>query len=222
MKTFKIRCSQIGEIMTNGRSKSEPLGNTCKTYVKKWMLEQIYNRKIEITSKYMDKGSIVEDESIDFISAMIGIDGLIKNEKYYEDDFMTGTPDVLTADLLIEVKNSWDFSTFPYFMKESFNKDYYWQIQGYLNLTGLQKAMLVYTLQDTPIHLIHGECKRHCWNTGDDFDDVLPDFIKRMTYDDILPTDKIRTFEIERNQEDIDKIIERVKECREYINQLTQ
>lgn len=205
--------------MTDGKAKGT-MGKTGETYLKKWMLEQIYNRRIDVTSKYMEKGQIMEDESIDFISAMIKIKGLIKNETHFEDDFMTGTPDLILSDKIIDVKNVWSFATFPYFDKTCPNNDYYWQLQGYMHLTGKNAAQLIYVLSDTPLHLIEKECYWHCQKNGLINEEELPEWIAKMTYSDVLPDDKIRVFDIERNQDDIDRIIERVKVCREFINNL--
>ena len=219
MKEFKIRCSQIGSIMAEGKTKGT-LGKTAETYLKNWMLEQVFNRKKEISSKYMEKGSIMEDESIDFISAFTGLPPLEKNQTFFEDDFMNGTPDIITESLLIEVKNSWDCFTFPYFDNSCPNSDYYWQVHGYLHLTGKSAAKLIYVLSDTPLHLIEKECYWHCQRNGLDFEDELPLWVAKMTYSDVLPDDKIRIFDIQRNDEDIQRIIERVKLCREFINNL--
>lgn len=220
MKEFKIRCSSIGEIMTDGKTKGT-LGKTAQTYLKTWMLEQVYNRKKQVSTKYMDKGLIMEDENLDFAGMILGVT-LEKNQTYFNGDFITGTPDAITDDFLVELKSSWDFSTFPYFETECPNSDYYWQVQGYLHLTGLMSAKLIYVLSDTPLNIINQECKSYCFKTGLSFDDELPDFIQKMTYSDILPSDKIRIFDIDRNDEDIQRIIDRVKLCREYINQITK
>ena len=77
-KTFKIRCSAIGQIMTDGKAKGT-MGKTAESYLKQWAIEQIFNRRKEISSKYMDKGVIMEDESIDFIASFTGLHGLLKN-----------------------------------------------------------------------------------------------------------------------------------------------
>ena len=44
MKEFKIRCSAIGQIMTDGRAKGT-MGKTAESYLKLWVLEQVFNRK---------------------------------------------------------------------------------------------------------------------------------------------------------------------------------
>lgn len=219
MKEFKIRCSAIGQIMTDGRAKGT-MGKTAESYLKLWVLEQVFNRKKMISTKYMVKGNIMEDYGIDRIGAWLEIPDAIKNEQHFEDEFMTGTPDLLSGDMVIDLKSSWDFTTFPYFDTECPNSDYYWQLQGYMHLTGKKSAKLIYVLSDTPLHLIESECKSYCWKTGEMFEDVIADFVHRMTYNDIMPHEKIRIFDIERNDEDIQRIIERVKLCREFINNL--
>lgn len=221
MKDFKCRCSAIGKIMTAPRAKSETLSETCKTYLKEWVIEQLFNRKKEFSNKYTEKGLIVEDNSLDFIGEQLGLGLLFKNEKYFENDFITGTPDVILPDLVIDAKNSWDVFTFPYFETEIPNKDYYWQAQGYMALTGKSKFKLVYVLSDTPYNLIDRECNSYCYKNGIEPDvEIYNEFAAKMTYSDVPNEMKIKSFEIERNDADILAIKEKVKECRLFINQL--
>ena len=218
MKEFKIRCSAIGQIMKNGRSKTEKLGETTKTYCETWLKEQLYNRKEEFVSKYTMKGQIAEDHSIDFIAEQLNMFMLRKNETHFENEYLTGTPDVITADFLIDVKNSWDIFTFPLFETECPKSDYYWQAQGYMHLTNKTDYKLIYVLSDTPDHLIESEMRKYNYMTG--AETTFEEWHARMTYSDIPDRLKIKIFEIKRNDEDIARIVERVKECREYIETL--
>jgi len=212
MKTFKIRCSAIGLIMTNPKSKSDLISKTTASYCKEWMKEQIYSRKKEISSKYFDKGNIMEQNSLDYIASELGYDSLPKNEKSFENDYLTGTPDAIFQDHIIDVKNSWDCFTFPLFFDNVPNKNYYWQAQGYMALTGLDYYRLIYTLMDTPEELI----KKEYFGSNLDYDT----FAKHYKYSDIDSKYRIKVFEIERNDLDIDRIYTRVEECREYINNI--
>ena len=222
VKKFKIRASQIAKIMTNPRKKTETLSETTKTYLKEWLKEQIYNRKKEFTSKYTDKGNIVEDNSIDFAAEMLGYGMLVKNEEYFENDFITGTPDVITNDTIIDLKNSWDNFTFPLFDDEIPNKDYMHQLQGYMALKGLKKARLIYVLSDTPLNLIEKEAFHYCRNNGyDELDsEILKQFVDKMTYSDIDNSLKIKVFDLEYDAELIESINQRVKDCRVYLENL--
>ena len=108
MKEFKIRASQCSKIMGQ-----KALGKTGETYVKEWLIEQIYNRKKSISNKYLTKGILMEQDGIDMYAKHNLLDTLIKNEQYFENDFMCGTPDLILEDKIVDIKSSWDCFTFP-------------------------------------------------------------------------------------------------------------
>ncbi len=216
MKQFKIRCSQIGQIMTNG-TKGNPIGKTVESYLDGWIKEQLYGRRKEFTSKYTDKGNQVEQQSIDFIADQLGYGMLFKNEQHFENEFLTGTPDIKITKKIIDAKNSWDCFTFPLFETE-INNDYFLQGQGYMDLTDSDSYELVYCLTDTPEDLIIREAQSYCYKNNIELDDeILNKFIKKMTYKDIPDHLKIKVYEFKRDQEVINSIYERVKLGRDYI-----
>ena len=221
MEEFKIRCSAIGKIMTNARSRTGVLSKTAKTYCKQWLKEQVFNRKIEFSSKYTDKGNMVEDESISFLSNVLGF-YVLKNYKHFSNDFCTGTPDIMLKDFVIDVKNSWDVSTFPYYEKELPNKEYWWQGQGYMWLTNKKKYKVIYILSDTPPELIEREIKSYQYKNGiaEVSEEIVAEFYRQNTYSD-LPNDlRYKVFEFERDEEAIKQIKEKVLLCRKYIKEL--
>lgn len=59
-----IRCSSLGKIMTNSRSKSDPLSKTCKSEIENLVKQELFGYKTFIDNKYVNKGIQVEDESI--------------------------------------------------------------------------------------------------------------------------------------------------------------
>jgi hypothetical protein len=96
-----------------------------------------------------------------------------------------------------------------------------------MDLTGANKAKLVYCLVNTPFKLLEDEKKKLSWKLGVIDQDADEAFIKGCQeidkngiFDDIPLDDRYIEFEIERNQEDIDKAHKRVLECREFLNQL--
>jgi hypothetical protein len=218
-KLFRIRASQSGAIMG-----IKGLGKTGETYVENWLKEQIYNRKKEFSNKYTEKGNIMEDESIDFVAKYLDLGMLIKNERQFENDFFIGTPDIITKDYIIDVKNSWDCFTFPLFEQDLPNKEYYYQGQVYMSLTGISKYKVIYTLMDTPEHLIEKEAYFYCKNNGyDELDeDVYNSFKEKMTYKNIDNSLKIKVFEFEKNNDVIDLIKNRVIDCRNYLSKLSR
>ena len=216
---FKIRCSAINAIVTKPRKKDDIVSAGAKTYCKKWLIEQLYGRKDDVSSKYIEKGNIMEDNSIDFISNYLKYNKygfLIKNDVYFENDYMSGTPDVITDNEIIEVKNSWDCFTFPLFEDQIPNKGYFYQVQGYMHLTGIKKAKLVYTLMDTPEHLISKEYKYNGDNNFLSYDE----FKKKYLYNNIDEKYRIKIFEINYDENIINEIVDRVESCRKYIDEL--
>lgn len=221
MKEFKIRSSAIGNIMTNPRSKTDLLSETTKTYCKTWLTEQVFGRKKEFSTKYTEKGLIVEDTSLDFIAKQLDLGMIIKNEIHFENEFISGTPDAILPDYLIDVKNSWDCFTFPLFEDEIENKGYFLQLQGYMSLTGLKKSKLIYCITDTPENLIERECKYWCLKNGYEMDiDIYNQFYNKMTFGDIEDRFKIKIFDVDFDENVIKDIEKRVTECRSYINGL--
>jgi len=221
---FKIRCSAIGQIMTQPRTKKDKesglLSDTAKSYCQMWLKEQLYNRKLMFSNKYTQKGIIVEDDSIDFMSTQFGYGQLFKNEKHFSNNFMTGTPDVIIKDAVIDVKNSYSWETFPTFENEIPTKGYYYQLQGYMTLLGKDNAKLVYLLTDTPDHLIKREAWSYANSNGYEIEDIYEQIEIALTYSDVADNLKIKTFDIARDNEVINQIEQQVIKCRNYIDEL--
>ena len=199
MKEFKIRASASGKLMTRPRSKSEVLSKTTKSYLQEWTKEQIYGVRKSIKSKYLDKGNQVEDDAINYASAEKGWLFAEKNEEYFEDEFFCGTPDVILDDKIIDIKSSWDCFSFPLFYNSIPNKDYYYQLQTYMYLTGKTKAQLVYVLMNTPDELT---------------------FEESFDYTEINSKYRIKIFDIDYDKEVIEELKTKVIESREYIKTL--
>ena len=85
---LKIRCSALGKIMTNARSKSEVLSKTCKSYLQELAIEEMYGIKKEFSSRYTDKGIEVERTSIDLVQDNCDFGFMYKNEEHFENDFL--------------------------------------------------------------------------------------------------------------------------------------
>ena len=221
---LKIRCSAIGKIMTNARSKSEVLSKTCKSYLQELAIEEMYGIKKEFSSRYTDKGIEVERESIDLVQDNCDFGFMYKNEEHFENDFLTGTPDVNTDNILLDVKSSYDATTFPWFEEEIPNKDYYYQLQGYMALCNKRKSVLAYCLVNTPYQIVEDEVRRAHWKEHliDESEELRADVEARHNFDHIPPEKRIKTFEVRYDKDVVKAIYERIKECREYYNTLLQ
>lgn len=227
-KSFlNIRCSSIGYVMTEPRAKSEILSETCKTHIIDLHVAHKYNRHDDIFNKYVEKGTMVEEDSITLYSR-VKKNYFKKNDKRLSNNYINGEPDLFTgieiaeADTIIDIKSSWDLYTFFRAKYAKVNPHYYWQLQGYMALTGASKSTLAYCLVNTP-EVIIGDEKRKLMYRMDrrDESDILyvkacEEMDKNMRFDDIPIADRFFEFDIPRDDEAIGKIYKRIDDIRTY------
>lgn len=123
------------------------------TKVETMIKELVYGYRTVIDNKYVKKGIKMEDEAIKLLSDITG-NSYVKNEKNFKNDFITGTPDIIDGNKIIDIKCSWSKATFPLFPEEAHNVTYEYQMRGYMMLTGCESADVVYCLMNTPDELI--------------------------------------------------------------------
>ena len=221
---MKIRSSAIGKIMTNPKTKGESLSQTTKTYLQELAVQEVYNIRKEFSSRYTDKGNEVEELSIALCNDVLGLGFIYKNEEHFSNDWIMGTPDVNTNEILLDVKSSWDATTFPFFDTELKNKDYFYQLQGYMWLTNKTEALLCYCLIDTPLQIVEDEIRREHWKASliEESLDLRAFVQAKHTFGHIPKEKRVKTFRIAKDDEVIESIKTRIEECREYYNNLIQ
>lgn len=229
MSEILFRCSSLGYIMTESRSKSEPLSETAKTHCIDVMVSERYGRHTDIDNKYIRKGLAVEEDSITLYSRVKKI-YFSKNEMHLLNGYIKGTPDLYIgeainkADVIIDIKSSWDiFTYFRAIQPERINAKYYWQLQGYMALTGASEARVAYCLVNTPDAILSDEKRRLMWkmnvlsDTDETYEEACREIDKLGTYNDIPMAERVSEITIQRNDGDIARLYERVELCREYI-----
>ncbi len=200
------------------RDAESELSKGAKTYVKELFMYHEYGVRQEINSKYIDKGNEVEDLSIELAGVYLEGD-LFKNDEYFENDYICGTPDVLTDNFLVDVKSSWSASTFPFFETELKNKLYEWQLKAYMWLTGRTDSWLVYCLVPTPNDLILDEMRRISWKKGELGDVSIETEAEVLKYFDIsnIPTEKrVKAFNVKLTPKDIADMKKMINLARKY------
>jgi hypothetical protein len=208
--------------MTDSRTKSELLSETAKGYIQDLFKERELGIYKEFSSRYTDKGLEMEDEAIQFASEVLNWDFVVKNEIRFNNEWLTGEPDINTDSLLADIKCSWSGSTFPMFDDTLKNKAYYWQLQGYLMLTGHETSELVYCLMNTPLQIVEDEIRRQHWKLNlieEDLD--VRQAVQDMHNFDHIPSElRVKRFIVGKDESAQEKIKERVKVAREYYQQL--
>jgi len=220
MSQFKIRCSSIGKIMTEPRTKSELLSETAKTYIREQWIADKYGRHKEFSSNAIKKGLANEEDGISMLSFHLD-EFLTKNKETKENDFIKGTCDIIHNYCIYDIKCPYDLFNFS---KAEVTKDYWWQLQGYCELFSMNKACLVYVLTNTPASIIENEVRSIIYKMPSidvDAMEIQAMVTKQLTFDDIDDMDKVKLFYFEHDQEAINKLKEKHKIASDYYNSLT-
>ena len=224
---IKFRASQIGKIMTNPKTNEKKEAGDpsegAKTYCTELFINLKYGRYKDIESKYITKGLEVEQDSINMF-ARVSNTFVVKNEQYFENDYFTGTPDIILPDSILDVKSVWDLFTFYSNHPDKIKKQYAYQLLTYMDLTGRKKSALEYCLITTPEMLIMDELGRLQWKMGI-IDYSNPIFVeasekleKNLRFDDIPETERILEVPVEYDETVINEMKRKVELCRYWMN----
>lgn len=227
-KAEKIEKIKLELIELEEKKDVVELSDTCKSYLIQSYIFEKYGRVKDITTKEMKKGVLVEDNSIDLFSI---VDGNMyqKNEQRISNSFISGTPDlydgedIMNCNEIIDIKSSWDIFTFLSNVAEDMPDTYYWQLMGYMALTGAKIGTIAYCLTDTPEEIINGERATLLRNmnvvTEEDpkYKAELKKLERNRYFNDIPIEERVLTTSIDRNEEDIEKIYAKVERCREFL-----
>ena len=219
---IRFRCSRVGDLMTESRSKSG-LSETAKSFIIDTYLLNEYGYNEPISSIPMRKGVMMEAEALKLIDIVLNDKQLrITSQKRqdaglqvkYDNDYLTGTPDVLLYDSVEDIKISDSISTF---VKSDLKPVYYWQLMGYMALTGRRNARLIYCLLPDPIEIMEAKIKKLSYQI-DNAEEVVCRNNEAILK---IPVNKrIKTFEFAYEQEKIDSLYSRIEQAREYYNTL--
>lgn len=222
---YLFHCSSIGKIMTNPRS-GPGLSETCKEHLLSIWIEQTWGRRKDFQNKYIEKGNMVEEDSLTLYSRATKT-FYKKNQETFKNEFLIGTPDIIHNGSIKDIKSSWSIHTFYDNFHEGINKGYDYQINGYMAIVpDITEGALVYCLVNTPHVLIEQEKSKLRYKLGVIDADISPEYLeaceqidKNSIFDDI-PIDK-RYIEFEISKRDMQPVYTRVKECRNFLNSLS-
>ena len=215
--------AELRDVLLLKRDAKPQLSAGAKSYINELFMYKEFGVRQEINSKYIDKGNEVEELAIEIAGIQLGYEGLVKNEDYFENDYIIGTPDVVNDEVLIDVKSSWSASTFPFFDTTLKNNIYSWQLKAYMYLTGHTESYLCYCLVPTPEDLILDEMRRVSWKRGELGEVSIETEADVRAYFDLskIPTEKrVKAFKVELTAEDVEQIKEKVELAREYYKQI--
>jgi hypothetical protein len=226
---------------------------TLRKHIVDVYVRNVYNRFTEINAKQLKKGNDTEEDSITTISLRTG-HFMRKNEEQLRNDFIMGTPDlfmgesILKANVIRDAKSSWDVFTFNRSIHSELLPMYYWQMQGYMDLTGAQEAYVDYCLNNTPFSMVDRELYMESFKHEDrntptwiEMQIIANHVYDQKTFDEYLNRRGISamdenclavyqgfveiplaerhfSFHVPRNQEDIDRLHDQILLCRKWMN----
>jgi len=175
-----------------------------QTAIMKIVKQEVFGYKTEISCKEMEKGTEVEQDSIDLYN-IVNTTFYVKNEVRLSNDWIEGECDINGEDKIIDIKSAWSLETFPCTSEEIDNKGYEWQLRGYMWLYDKPYAEIAYCMVSTP-------------------NDLIPDWES----DDIHLVDKhdeflrVTKYGFERDYDKEDQIKKRVEACRQFYHSYKQ
>lgn len=203
MHNILFRCSSLGKIMTEPRSKAEGiLSAGAKTYIRELAQQEILGVEFSFSSKEAQKGIEVEDQSIALLNRVRGL-SLTKNTERRSNGLITGECDLYDIERKRghDLKSSWSAKTFPGWSIDCEDNLYEWQMRGYMMLWDADEWEVNYALVDTPERLIGYEpLQMH----------VVSHIPEHM---------RLTTWTIHRDKSKDDLIMEKILAAREYYSQ---
>ena len=191
--------------MTAPKSKSENLSQGAKSEIRRIAKEHFYGYTSEITTKPVLKGLQFEQAGIDLLNSVRFGANYVKNKIRLENEYLNGCCDIITDDLIIDIKSPWSLETFPATEDEGFDSLYEWQGRAYMQLYDRPRFELIYTMYSTD-------------------NDLLTDWDNRSIHkvDHINPAKRITVLSFDRDQEKEEYMLEKLRYCSEYYSQYMQ
>jgi hypothetical protein len=219
------------EPVTKADKEAGILSKTAKSHLIEIYITEKYGRRKDVQTKQMRKGVEVEDDAIELLAQSLG-KPLSKNTERFTNEFITGHPDVIdlteTGLKVWDVKSSYDLFTFLGNIPDKLNSQYYWQLQSYMWLTGATESCIAYCLINTPFGIIEQEKKSLLYKMNV-ISEESPEYVLEasklelnMMFDDVDQKERLLLFPVQRNDEDIELIKEKVLKARVFLESIEE
>lgn len=201
----------LGKIMTEPKTKaakeSGELSETAKSYLTGLAKQDVYGFKASLANKFLEKGQRCEQDSIDLYNSVF-FTMHQKNTERRNSDILSGEPDIVDADLIIDIKTSWSLETFPATKDQAHDDGYEWQGRAYMMLFDKPRFELAFCMVSTPEDL----CK---WESPDIHfvDHIAPQMrVTRVLYERDAAKEAAITAKCRQAQQFVESMIQRIKE----------
>lgn len=200
------------------------LSQGAKSLIEGIVEQEVYKYRQSFSSKQTDKGTKVEDESIEVYNRLFFTDykKLTDGDKYAELSVgsLSGHPDIVSEieKKVIDIKSSWDKSTFPKLPEQATNSTYEWQVKSYLYMLSVMtgeewtQGEIAHVLVNTPEELL-SDWDEPSLHYVDDLEDNLRVTVVnvKLTNDDIVFMERRLLAALKYSEEYKNKIINKNK-----------
>lgn len=200
------------------KSKNTEISQTAKSEIEKIFIENEYGFSENLYTDPILKGRMLEQQAIELVSEL-DRKYYVKNETNYKNEYLSGTPDIIHKDRIIDIKVPDDYENF---FKSDIKSLYFAQGQAYMDLTGLKVFELVYVLMPEPDNFLSAKLQRLSYKlSSEDYDKAEIEILNNNIIINSLPlSQRVRRFTIEYDPEYIESAKRQIEKCRLYYNSL--
>lgn len=202
------------------------LSKGAKTAIEEIFLEDKFQFRKGISSKFIQKGHAMEDKAITIVSNLLGLEGMKKNETHYENEYIQGTPDAIWRGgfgrgFQFDIKNVYYPDGLDGFNAGTVNQIYEYQGKGYDWLLGFESGFVVKVLQNLPPEMLETEVKKLWKEAGREWFEEIPEkFFKEVedyfNFERLPLEDRIKVFRVDVTEKDKQDIKDAVILGRKY------
>lgn len=182
-----------------------------KSFIGELAKQFVYGFEPEVTTKYMEKGLIVEDQSIDLYNSVF-FSSHKKNAERRTIGHLTGEPDIvdIRSREIIDIKSAWSLDTFPAIRSAGESSLYEWQGRAYMKLWAgeVDRFVLAYCMVSTPEELVGREPED--LHFVDHIDPTLR--VTRLTFDRCLEKEALIDVKLKEANRYFELVIEQITE----------
>lgn len=239
-RTEKQSIRLVELVQKREKSKDFVISDVCANYLLEayaWETEKMCSVTKEMDVEYFERGRKTEPESIELL-ADVDKTSYVKNETRFENDFLSGIPDVLDikegigesgpifyASAIVDIKSCKDYPTFLYKIHKGLDPGNREQLQGYGDILQCGDLGVAFTLPTMPESIREGY-KYRLAQKMNEVTTESPRFLKawaeleRSMIFDHMPAAR-RTYKVpvqpfEKSEQLA--VYERVKHCRAWLN----
>lgn len=173
LKDYTERMSGIGRPLTENqikvwhelnyklqKSKEYTLTDGQKAILRELVRQKKYGYITYPNADEMEKGLIVEKESRDLMSEVLGVQ-LVKDDERRTNEWVTGKRDI-KSNIIVDIKSAFSHSSFSKMLDDSYkeNERYLRQADCYMELWDCTESIISHVLVDSPLDIIEKEIRK--------------------------------------------------------------